>query len=56
MAICGREPDEAGYNERLSALENGTLTREGVLDMFIGSPEFIDQCHHAGIAVGIGDQ
>ncbi len=56
MAIFGREPDEAGYNEWLSALENGTLTREGVLDMFIGSPEFIDQCHHAGIAVGIGDQ
>ncbi|MCR4896398.1 MAG: DUF4214 domain-containing protein [Lachnospiraceae bacterium] len=55
-AIFGREPDEAGYEQWLGALESGALTREEVLDNFIGSPEFIDQCHHAGIAVGIGDQ
>jgi len=38
-AIFHRVPDEAGYNNWLNALNNG-LSRAGVINYFINSPEF----------------
>jgi hypothetical protein len=51
-AIFGRDADEGGFNDWLNRLENLGWTREMVLNGFTGSPEFIDQCHHAGIEIG----
>jgi hypothetical protein len=51
-AIFNREPDEGGFGGWLNDLDTGLKTREEVLNGFTGSPEFIDQCHHAGIEIG----
>jgi surface protein len=51
-AIFNRDADEGGFNDWLNRLENQGWTREQVLNGFTGSPEFIDQCHHAGIEIG----
>jgi hypothetical protein len=51
-AIFNRDADEGGFNDWLNRLENEGWTRERVLNGFTGSPEFIDQCHHAGIEIG----
>ncbi len=51
-AIFNREPDAGGFNGWLNDLDTGIKTREEVLNGFTGSPEFIDQCHHAGIEIG----
>ncbi len=51
-AIFGRDPDEEGFRYWLDRMNNEGLTREGVLNGFTGSPEFILQCNNAGIEVG----
>jgi len=47
-AFFGREPDDAGFNDWVTQLENGT-SRNEVLDGFLYSPEFGNLCRDYGI-------
>ena len=41
--FLNRDPDPAGFNAFLSALQSGQLTRDNLLDIFIDSAEFASQ-------------
>ena len=51
-AFFDREPDEGGYNNWYTALQNGTKTRLQVFEGFTASPEFKNLCKSYGINPG----
>lgn len=50
-AMLGRTPDQGGYNDWVSRLDNG-MSVEAILAGFVGSQEFTNLCNSYGIQPG----